>query len=124
MTGLLFECGRVRPKTSRWVLRFAGTALLTLVSGTGIACQDPAIGAAGALTDKERSCLDRWQERSLPPAIDVAVPPEIPRQPTLRGVRLWDREVVAFAGEEAFRVDLESNRLVRSSCLVAPWSWI
>lgn len=63
-------------------------------------------------TEQERACLFEWFARSLPPELQVAVPPEIGRQPTLRAIRTWNGDVVALTWNRAYRVDVESGRLV------------
>lgn len=73
----------------------------------------PASDNRGGLTDRERACLEEWRERSLPPQLEVAVPPELRRQPVLRTIVTWDGQVVALAWNRAYRVDVESASLIR-----------
>lgn len=68
--------------------------------------------AFSSLTDEETACLRRWHRRTLPPTVDAAVPPEIAPQPFLRDIQTWNGTIVAFGGENAYRVDVDGGHLV------------
>lgn len=47
-------------------------------------------------------CFWEWLGRSRPAPVAAATPPEIPRQPRLRGIGAWNGSAVALSGETAY----------------------
>ncbi len=70
-------------------------------------------GTLQDLTDEERrQCLEQWRQRELPPPLEALVPPAIGRQPWLRAIREWNDQVIAFTKDQAYRVEIDSKKLV------------